>query len=150
MLDINGKWQGRNLLWIEPGTPVHESDSTAEVRTVAKGQFTEISYTWAYEGEPQEGRLLLGRPNETGAVEAVLFDTWHLNGTFMTFKGTADPDGAVSVMGFYAAPSGPDWGWEITVDQPEDDAFNLRMFNIPPGSEKIPAVEVKYSRRSKI
>jgi hypothetical protein len=146
MQEINGSWQGRNYLWMEPGTPVFESDSTAQVRTVAQGQFTEISYTWAYEGEPQEGRLFIGRPSKDGDVVGVLFDTWHLNGTFMVFKGTAGPEGAVSLLGSYAAPPGPDWGWEIVVEPPENDAFFFRMYNITPEGEKALAVEVKYLR----
>jgi hypothetical protein len=74
MQEINGSWQGRNYLWMEPGTPVFESDSTAQVRTVAQGQFTEISYTWAYEGDPQEGRLFIGRPSKDGETIRICAD----------------------------------------------------------------------------
>ena len=147
MSKIIGNWQGRNNLWLFPGDPVHESDSTAEVQMIAQNQFTEIRYSWAYDGEPQEGRLYLGQPSEDGDVEAVWFDSWHLKGTFMVFKGSADPNGVVSVLGSYAAPPGPDWGWEITIEPIETDEFYLRMYNITLEGEKTPAVEVKYSRQ---
>ena len=147
MAEILGNWQGRNHLWLHPGAPVRESDSTAEMSEIAKGQLTEIRYSWADEGEPQEGRFYLVRPSEEGAVQAVWFDTWHTAGKFMVFEGTADPDGTVSVTGSYAAPPGPDWGWEITIEPPENDAFYFRMYNITPEGEKALAVEVKYSRQ---
>jgi hypothetical protein len=147
MLEITGSWQGRNHLWLYPGDPVRESDSTAEIQRVAQDQFTEFRYTWADGGEPQEGRLFIGQPSEEGAVGAVWFDTWHLRGIFMVLKGSAGPNGNVTLDGSYAAPEGPDWGWQITIEPAGADEFYFRMFNIEPEGEKMPAVEVKYSRQ---
>ena len=148
MSELIGKWQGRTYLWLFPGDPVHESDSKAEVRKIGNGQFTEIWYTWAYDGEPQEGRLFLGQMSEDGSVKAVWFDSWHLNGIFMVFKGTVDEDETISLNGSYAAPSGPDWGWQIAIEPVKNESFFLRMYNIPPEEEKALAVEVEYSRRA--
>jgi len=148
MTTMIGNWQGKNFLWLYPGDPVHESVSTADVRMTGNGQFTEIAYTWAYDGDPQEGRLFVGQTAEDGAVRAVWFDSWHLRDSFMVFKGTGDTAGAVSLDGSYPAPDGPDWGWQIAIEPLQNDTFTLRMYNIPPGEEKVLAVEVEYSRRS--
>jgi hypothetical protein len=50
-----GEWEGKNNLYFMPGDPVRESDSAASITLVAKGQFLKIEYTWAFEGDPQEG-----------------------------------------------------------------------------------------------
>lgn len=148
MTEMHGKWQGRNSLWLYPGDPVHESDSTAEVGMTQNGQYTEIAYSWAYDGDPQVGRLFIGQPAEDGAVKAVWFDSWHLRDSFMVFKGTGDGHGSVTLDGSYPAPEGPDWGWQIAIEPAMNGNFTLRMYNIPPGVEKVLAVEVEYSRLS--
>ena len=146
MLNIDGKWQGRNHLWLYPGDPVRESDTTAEIRTIANGHFTEMHYHWADDGKPQDGLMVLGQPNEDGDVEAFWLDSWHMQGSFMHCRGGVDSDGTVSVKGSYPAPPGPDWGWELSVGPEVDGTFLFRMYNITPEGEKALAVEVNYSR----
>ena len=55
---IVGDWKGTNRLhttWMP--VKVQDSDSTASVRSKMNGQFLTIEYTWAFEGETQEGWL---------------------------------------------------------------------------------------------
>jgi hypothetical protein len=152
-----GTWRGTKRLWLAPGEPVRESESGAEIATVAQGQFSELRYTWAYEGEPQEGRLIVGRGPADGAVQAVWFDTWHMRDQFMVCEGESPAagsrgedaaEGAVTVRGSYAAPPGPDWGWEIAIEPRGPDGFRLRMTNITPEGERFLAVEIGYARQS--
>jgi hypothetical protein len=149
LTNLVGKWQGTNQLWLSPEEPVRESESSAVIRTLAQGQFSEMQYSWADEGHPQEGRLILGQITGKKTIEAVWFDTWHMREEFMVCEGEIDEDGVVvSVQGTYAAPSGPDWGWEITIEPGDKNAFRFLMYNISPEGEKMLAVEVKYRRQA--
>lgn len=143
---LRGEWRATNRLWLSPGDPVRESTSLAAVRLVGGEQFAEIEYSWAFDGKPQEGRLILGQDPRSHAVKAVWFDSWHMRNDFMTGQGGADPTGVIVVLGTYAAPPDPDWGWEILLEPDRHDAFRLSMYNIPPGGEKELAVEAAYTR----
>jgi hypothetical protein len=120
----------------------------AEINTIGQDQFSEIRYSWADEGQPQEGRLILGEESKQNIIQAVWFDTWHMRDQFMVCKGSANDHGVVSVQGTYAAPPGPDWGWQITIEPKDKNEFRFLMHNITPEGEKELAVEVAYSRQS--
>lgn len=142
-----GKWQGTNHLWLSPDEPVRKSESAAKIKTSAQEQFSEILYSWAYEGQPQEGRLIVGQATGQKVVQAVWFDTWHMREQFMVCEGSAGDDGSMSVQGAYSAPPGPDWGWQIMIEPTGQDAFRFLMYNITPEGKKMLAVEVAYSRQ---
>jgi hypothetical protein len=146
LTELSGKWRGRNQLWLSPEAPGQESETDVEIRTIAQGQFSEIRYGWAFEDQPQEGRLILGLADGQESVKAVWFDTWHMRGQFMVCEGNAEEDGSVSVQGTYPAPPGPDWGWQITIQPGDGETFRLLMHNITPNGEKMLAVEAIYSR----
>jgi hypothetical protein len=63
----------------------------------------------------------------------------------MNFTGTCDEQGTVRVLGSYAAPPGPDWGWRIEIE-PAAGSWTLRMFNITPDGQEVLAVEATLSR----
>jgi hypothetical protein len=142
-----GEWNGKNDLYFMPGDPVRESDSAAAVTLVARGQFLKIEYTWAYEGEPQEGLLLIGRESGPDAVKVVWVDSWHTGERFMISEGTIAEDGTLFANTSYSAPPGPDWGWR-TVIEPGDESFKIAMYNIRPEGEEMLAVDADYSRRA--
>jgi len=64
----------------------------------------------------------------------------------MALEGKSEPNGIVRVTGSYAAPSGPDWSWEIAIEPGGDEnSFRFVMVNITPEGERALAVEVIYS-----
>lgn len=141
-----GRWTGTNLLWLPPSEVPYESPSTAEVTRIVGGNFLQIAYTWAFDGAPQEGLLLLGH-EESGLATAVWIDSWHMGRQFLICRGSIEPSGMV-VNGSYAVEGYPEWGWQIVVG-PADaagDAFALTMYNIPPEGDKMLAVSVNYTR----
>jgi len=144
LAELAGRWQGTNRLWLDPSESARESMATAVCQQVAQGKFFELHYTWADEGLPQEGVLLLGQSQEQ--LSAAWVDSWHMQDTMMQCTGTLPSDGIVSVVGHYAAPPGPDWGWRIALQSDPTDQFRLIMYNITPDGEEMLAVEATFTR----
>ena len=145
--NLEGEWAGDGTLfvpWLSP--PEAHYGSTASIRTIAGG-FLQVVYTWSHEGTPHEGLVLLTDEKQDGAVTAVWIDSWHQSQSFLVSRGTVDSAGAVSVLGSYPAPTGPDWGWR-TVVAPTAGGFELVMFNISPEGEEALAVRNRYQARS--
>ena len=142
-----GEWKGTNRLhttWMP--VKLHESDSTASVRSKMNGQFLTVEYTWVYDGEPHEGMLILGCDSRSDAVQAVWTDSWHSKDTLMLCNGTIDSDAKVSVFGTYATmPGEPDWGWRTEIS-PAEDGFRYAMYNVTPDGEEEIAVETDFRR----
>jgi hypothetical protein len=143
---LTGKWEGQNKLWLNPTEPARESHTTAEIRTIAKGTFSEIIYTWAENDVPQEGRITLGCAPDDDALTAVWLDTWHMQHQFMVCTGNLAPESAIRLDGTYPAPPGPDWGWAIVIEPGTADRFRLLMYNITPDGDEHLAVEAQYTR----
>ncbi len=143
---LAGDWKGSNVLhvpWMPE--PVKRSDSKAAIRSKMNGQFLSIEYTWSFEGEPQEGMLILGVDPRSDAVQAVWTDSWHSKEVLMLCNGSFTDEGGISVLGHYAVPDHPDWGWRTDIIQ-SPDGFRYVMYNVTPeGAEQI-AVETDFTR----
>ena len=59
--DLAGTWRGSNLLWLSPDEPVRQSEGSVEVHLGAHEAFSIIRYTWADQGQPQDGLLVVQR-----------------------------------------------------------------------------------------
>ncbi|HYP27065.1 MAG TPA: DUF1579 family protein [Blastocatellia bacterium] len=142
-----GNWTGTSRLyrpWLPPETSESVSESTASVALAARGKFAAVEYTWAVDGEPQEGFLLLGCENGDDQVTSVWIDSWHMSDKSLACVGKADASGAVSVLGSYSAPPGPDWGWRTVISPEPDGSFAIIMYNISPEGEEMLAFENRY------
>lgn len=149
LASLVGRWSAEHKLWLAPDAPdapVRLSASTATVALGAGGDALLVTYTWSDGGKPAEGVLLLQHDPATTVATGAWTDSWHLRGTVMFCRGDVSSDGAISVLGGYAAPPGPDWGWSIEIAPQGADAFRLRMFNITPDGESALAVEAEYAR----
>jgi hypothetical protein len=143
-----GGWQGTNTLQDPETRGPDPSAATAVVTPVLGGRFVRLDYTWIYKGAGQEGSILIGCRSKTGELSAQWIDSWHMGEVMMSCRGERTADGAFSLLGSYAAPPGPDWGWRIVIDPTDARKLRLRMFNIMPGGEEEAAVEASYSRIS--
>jgi Protein of unknown function (DUF1579) len=142
-----GNWTGTSRLyrpWLSPEASESESESTASVALAARGKFAVIEYTWAVDGEPQAGLMLLGCENGDDEVTCTWIDSWHMSDKSLACGGKVDASGAVSVLGSYAAPPGPDWGWRTVVAPGPDGSFAIIMYNISPEGEEALAFENRY------
>jgi Protein of unknown function (DUF1579) len=142
-----GEWEGRNLLWLSPDDPARESATSATVSLAAQGRFLTVSYRWADGGKPQDGVILLGAGQQGKTLEAAWVDSFHMGDALMPCTVVVESNGGVSLVGSYAAPPGPDWGWRIEIQPDAADGSWLRMYNITPDGEEALAVEASYSRQ---
>ena len=141
-----GSWSGDNRLWLDPTKPERVSASRLVIAPVAKGTFITLTYDWAFDGTEHEGMLLVGNANEAEEASLGFVDSFHTAGKVMLFRGTVDDSGAISVLGSYEAPPGPDWGWRITVNEPAPRQLRIVMHNITPEGEAMLAVQGDYTR----
>lgn len=144
--DLVGAWTGTNRLHVPwMSEKLKESNSTAIVRSKMNGQFLSFEYTWSFEGEAQEGLLIVGCDAKSDAVQAVWTDSWHSKDSLMLCNGRTNRNGGFSVMGHYAVPDNPDWGWrtEITLSS---NGFRYAMYNVSPEGVEELAVETDYTR----
>lgn len=145
----SGSWNGTNRLH-DPMTHLPEdSTATAIVTPILANRFVRIDYTWSYQGNPQEGSLLIGYDAPTNVVSVYWIDTWHMDNKVMTCSGTMNQNGEISVHGSYLVPNGPDWGWRIAILPKADQGLNMTMFNIPPNVGEQLAVEAAYTQKKK-
>ncbi|MEK0155027.1 DUF1579 family protein [Arthrobacter oryzae] len=142
-----GTWQGHNRMRFMPTDEYQESVSAATVAVTAK-DFVTIEYTWAHEGQPQNGLLLLGSgPGEDPGATAVWVDSFHATPQWLTLSGTID-DGVVRLACTYPAPEGPDWGWQIHIEPGHGNGGRITMHNLVPGHDPYQVVEATYRRQA--
>ena len=132
LAECAGGWTGTNRLSDPSMNVSDDSPSTAALTPLLGGKFIRLDYTWAYEGAAQEGSLLIGYESAPAIVTAHWVDTWHMGEAVMSCKGTAEEDGSVVVLGSYAAPPGPDWGWRIVLQPVDGRTLRLVMYNHSP------------------
>jgi hypothetical protein len=147
LASLAGRWHGTSRLVLSWKTPSEfRSESTAEVRRVAGGRAVTVTYTWAHEGKPCEGFLLVARDGASDAAHVTWMDSWHQRDRPMHSAGTVDPRGGVEVRGSYPAPPGPDWGWRTLLAPTDDGGFTLTMYNVAPDGAEELAFENVYGR----
>ncbi len=142
---LAGNWSGTNKLnlsWMPD--PIKESASTASVKERVSGQCLEIAYTWEYEGEPQEGLIIING-GDSNTVNAFWTDSWHSKNVLMECEGSVSEIGAVDIKGHYSVPDHPDWGWRTKI-VPNGDSFKYLMFNVSPEGLEEWSVETEFSR----
>ena len=169
---FTGTWQGHNLLRIMPTDEYQESVSAATV-SVTAGSFVTIEYTWAHEDKPQSGLLLLGSGPASGGdgstaapdfeedgtdapetapaaqgAKAVWVDSFHSGPEWLTLDGKIDDDGVIRLTGWYPAPQGPDWGWQIHIHPGDGNGGRITMHNMVPGHDPYQVVDATYRRQA--
>lgn len=137
-----GHWATKDSKLMMHGQPERSSESKLTVATAVLGRFAVLSYSWKFDGQVQEGVLLLGGNKEEATASWV--DSFHTGGGFMPLRGEQIP-GRITLLGSYAAPPGPDWKWRFVISD-EDSQIKFAMTNISPDGQEEPAVEAAYKR----
>ena len=79
--------------------------------------------------------------------QAAWVDTFHTSSTGIMLSEGPYSEGSpsVCVLGSYAAPPGPPWGWRTSF-APAGDRLLIRHFNVSPAGEDGLAAEIDYTR----
>lgn len=128
------EWNGPAELWLDPNGN-EALTSNASLTFVADG----FDYSWSYEGDPQEGTVLIA----DGALR--WRDSWHQpENTELSLVRAHESLFAAEYA--YAAGSGPDWHWRIRLSERPDETLVLQMTNIAPWGEEARAVRMLLTR----
>jgi hypothetical protein len=147
-VDLHGVWSGTKKLWLAPDDPAFESRTMARVSELAQGQFVSIAYQWTFDDQPQDGLIVFISEFDRSLAKAIWLDSWHMKNAIMICESSGVDDGAVSFLGSYLAPPGPDWGWRIEFKLPAHTELMIRMTNISPDHEESLAVLAQYKPRT--
>ena len=138
-----GTWRGTNRLYVSPDAPADESTSEVRVTPMLGGRFVRMDQTWARQGRPEQGSMLVGYDPAAGVPSCHWVDSFHNGYKVMACTGTLK-DGVLDVRGTYAAPPGPDWGWRLVVTARERQ-LQIMMYNVwPDGRTEELAVRATY------
>jgi hypothetical protein len=142
--NLPGHWKGTSRLFFEGDQ--YDSLSTADIHSIIQSQFINISYTWEIENESQDGQITFLASIAKTPTIATWLDSWHMRNKIMVCEGTMNPAGTVSLLGSYAAPPSPDWGWRIEIELQNEVLLVIRMLNISPEGEEELAVLAQYHK----
>lgn len=123
--------------WVSPEPTASKSEM--DVQLDAQGRVSALEYTWEVDGTQQRGQLTVQRQDGTAQVTVHWKDSWHA-GDGMVFQGTQGE--ALDVLGSYAAPPGPNWGWRIVIRQAPH--WEIEMENITPEGQADRAFLLTY------
>jgi hypothetical protein len=124
---------GENGFRLMPDDALQSRAATGRVETAADGNALLVRYTWEHPDDgPQSGVLLVGSPDDDGAVHGTWLDSWHQKPGPLLLTGTAADARSCALAGTYAG----DWGWTIDVDLA--DGLQMTMRNVVPASAVPP------------
>jgi hypothetical protein len=144
LISAAGTWRATYALRDPANALSCDSESLATLTPVLGGRFVRLDYTWAFQGAPQEGSLLIGVEQAAGVATVAWIDSFHNGDRLMPCTGTADA-GGVDVRGTYPAPPGPDWGWRTRLSA-APGLLSMVMFNVTPDGHEDLAVDAQYRR----
>jgi hypothetical protein len=143
-------WKGESILE-DPGTGQPEtSASAARISPVLRGSFLRLDYTWAYQGSPEEGTMLIGHDPDAALYTLHWGDTWHMSRKIMLCEGKEDPASQgqrLTTRGTWSA-DGETWGWKIELTLtpgPPETLLHIVMHNLTPSGVGSLAVTGKYT-----
>ncbi len=139
-----GDWIGEKHLYL-PGDPTRTVPSTATGAQAAQGRFCTITYQWTFEGQPQDGLLLIGQSGDPAAATVTWIDSWHMSDQTMLCQGPAGDSGPLTVRGTYTVDQSPVWGWRIDLEAGVD-LLRIVMYNVSPEGQEYLGVELIYRR----
>ncbi|MCL4797618.1 MAG: DUF1579 family protein [Bryobacteraceae bacterium] len=142
---IAGAWRGTNRLYfVQPTAQEFVSETSLHAGAALDGRALEIHYTWAHEGRPHQGLLVVAMDKSGGAANATWMDTFHQQTLMLCEPEPAEA--GISVRGSFPAPEGPPWGWRITLRLSPEAKLLFGMDIITPTGEEAPAVRADYER----
>lgn len=120
-----GKWTGHVTMWMAPGAPPMESDSTSDVQWIMGGRYLRAEERGTFMGAPFEGLGITGYDN----LKQKYFFTWIDNTGTGVMLGEGSWDAAKKVLSMNSTMSDPMAGKVVSAHGTETaiDANNYRM-----------------------
>jgi hypothetical protein len=145
LLGLVGRWAGPTRTWFDPSGPAFESTTEATIESLFGGRFVRISYAGTVPQNPHAGQMILGFHNDARAFAMAWLDSFHTGTSLLLSVGEPRADGAISVLGSYAA--GPErWGWRTVIRRPQPDQLVIEAYNISPAGQEDRAIESVLAR----
>lgn len=125
-----GRWEGTCAFRLMPTDEFSSAPSFATSNAEADGYGWSLRYVWSHPDDGvQSATLLLGSPDQNGAVTAAWIDAWHQKPQLGVLTGSVI-DGGVRVAMDYDG-----WGWTIEVFADGDELRMVMNNVIPEGVE---------------
>lgn len=140
-----GYFRGETKTWMDPSQPPQVTSGELHVQPLFGGRWLRLEHVGTVIGKPHAGEMLLGYNIDEAQHELCWVDSFHTGSAMMFCSGKARDDGAISVLGSYAA--GPErWGWRTELRLASADSFIMTATNISPAGELWPALETLWTR----
>lgn len=143
-LPLAGLWEGPTTTWFDPSTPPDHNHTQACFEAVLGGRFLRLQYSGTVIGKPHAGEMLFAYEIDEKRYSLAWIDSFHTGTMLMISVGNITADGAISVLGSYAAGD-QRWGWR-TVLHPNPDNLILEAFNVMPDGTEYPAIKTCFAR----
>ena len=140
--NLAGGWKGTTTVWPGPEAEAIHSDVWLDARLAARGKFLIFAYDWAVQNQPQQGELGFSIAGDGESVQGWWIDSWHNDNAVMNLTGETKAENEVFLSGTFAAPDGPDWGWDIQITA-ETTNLDIVMWVIPP--DEAGMIGVRYT-----
>ena len=141
-----GKWNGHVTLWMAPGMPPVEADSTAEIQWIMGGRYLHDNTHGSFMGQPFEGMATTGYDN----AKKKYFFTWIDNQGTGIMIGEGTWDAAKKVLSTTSTMSDPMTGKEVTERGTETvldaNSFRSEMFSKGPDGKEYLSMRIDYKR----
>lgn len=142
-----GQWTGTTRTWFEPDTLADESAWYATIQPILTGSHIQYDYTGMLQGQPLEGKAIIGYNTMSAQFEMAWIDSFHQSAGIMFCKGSETATGFNVVGSYVVDEAGTTWGWRTTFEMIEPNHLTLRAFNIAPDGKEDLGIETIYTRK---
>ena len=151
-----GRWKGTAKTYADPSNPEAAEVAPWEgtIDMVLGGRYMRFAYVSRAMGQPIAGELTVAYEKGDRLFRMSWIDSLHTGGAILVSESKPVPEGGaavtISAFGTYFAGDGqPRWGWRTELDDQNDGALKVRMFNIMPDGEESLGVEVDLAREDR-
>lgn len=141
-----GTWNIAGKMWMAPGAPPEESQSTAEAKMILGGRYLYETMEGENMGMPFKGLGLTGYDNTTGFVTSVWYDNMGTTTTVLT-GSYANPGDPLVLYGKMLDPvTGQDMAVRTVTTFISHDESLFEYFATAPGADEVKVMELRYTR----
>ena len=142
-----GEWHGKTKTWFEKDLLADESPMNGKITTILGSRFISYDYQGSLEGNPFEGKMIIGFDIPYQRFTATWVDSFHMGTQIMLSSGEFTDNG-FAILGTYGSPEYGEqlWGWRTELEIVNEDEIILSAFNISPDGEEAKATETILKR----